>query len=81
MGTGLGKQWVLQTISSVGDGAHSPTRLSLRYVLYYPWAGKAGPDSLQLGFDLLNFDPNDAPNGTLYLDEVLVEEMNIPLIE
>ncbi len=81
MGTGLGKQWVLQTISSVGDGAHSPTRLSLRYVLYYPWPGEAGPDSLQLGFDLLNFDPNDAPNGTLYLDEVLVEEMNIPVIE
>jgi len=81
MGTGLGKQWVVQTISSVGDGAHSPTRSSLRYSLYYPWLGETGPDSLLLGFDLLNFDPNDAANGTLYLDEVVVEEMNISLIE
>lgn len=81
MGTRSGNRWVIQTISSVGDGEYSPGRSPLRYTLYYPWSGGAAPDSLQLGFDLLNFDSNDVATGTIYLDEVLVEEMDLPLIE
>jgi hypothetical protein len=81
MSTEVGGQCVVQTITSVGDGAHSPGRSPLTYTLYYPWQGEDGPTGLQLAFDLVNFDPHDAATGTVYLEEVLVEQVNLPLVE
>lgn len=53
---------------SKGDGAFSPTLAGTDYAMWFV----PSPDSLgfQLAFEMLNFDPRDAADGILDLDEV-----------
>ena len=59
----------------------SPTPAGRTYDLYfYPPQSLVGTeaDSILAAFDMLNFDPLDAPNGALLLYSVLVESIDVP---
>lgn len=69
-------------ISTVGDGSYAPTPAGRTYEMYFvpPESCLGKPedqDDLILSFDILNFDPQDAANGSLMLDSVVVDA--IPL--
>jgi hypothetical protein len=69
-------------VSSCGDGSYAPTPEGRTYEMYFlpPESCLGKPedqDDLMLSFDILNFDPEDAADGSLLLDSVAVEA--IPL--
>ncbi len=69
-------------VSSAGDGSYAPTPEGRTYEMYFvpPESCVGKPedqDDLILSFDILNFDPADAPDGSLMLDGVVVDA--IPL--
>jgi hypothetical protein len=61
------------TIESAGDGGASPTPAGTDYDLYF--VPPANDTSIILAFDLLNFNPADAPDALLMLDTVTMERL------
>ncbi len=61
-------------ISSSGDGANSPGTTNMTYdrLYFLPPANCVGEDLL-VSFDVLNFSPDDDPNGSLILDSARIE--------
>jgi hypothetical protein len=59
------------TIESSGNGDSSPTPSGVDYDLYF--VPPSSDPHCSLAFDLLNFNPGDAAEATLSLDNVLVE--------
>jgi hypothetical protein len=73
-------------VSSVGDGSYAPTPEGRTYEMYFvpPESCLGKPedqDDLVLSFDILNFDPNDAANGSLMLDEVAVDAFHFSTLD
>jgi hypothetical protein len=68
----LSKSSIL-VVESKGDGAYSPTPAGADYSMWFV----PSPDSLgfQLAFEMLNFDPRDAANGTFEFDEVELSQV------
>jgi hypothetical protein len=71
--------WTLQQaveldVKSVGSGDYSPTPLGNVYHMFLEPANNGY--YLALSFDLLNFDPTDAADGTVNLDRVTVYRMS-----
>ncbi len=66
-------------VSSAGDGSHAPIPEGwTTYEMYFvpPESALGKPedqDDLILSFDILNFDPSDAADGSLLLDSVVVD--------
>jgi len=65
-------------VSSAGDGSYAPTPDGRTYEMYFvpPESALGKPedqDDLILSFDILNFDPSDAADGSLLLDSVVVD--------
>jgi len=72
---------IVKAISSVSGAEMSPTPAGRTYDLYfYPPQSLVGTesDSILVAFDMLNFDPADAPTGALLLDTVTVESLDVP---
>jgi len=72
---------IVKVINSATGAEMSPTPAGRTYDLYfYPPQSLVGTDadSILTAFDMLNFDPADASNGSLILDSVTVESLNIP---
>jgi hypothetical protein len=63
---------------SAGSGDNSPTQSGRTYSVYFWSSNSAVATNLQCAFDLLNFSPDDAANGTLSLDDVNLETVNLP---
>jgi hypothetical protein len=71
---------VVKSCPSTGNGSNSPSQAGRDYPLYY-WSPTSVPTGdLQCTFDLLNFSPDDAPQGTLSLDDVMIETLGLPCI-
>lgn len=71
----------IKLISSVNGAEMSPSPEGHAYHLYfYPPQSLVGTDAdgIILAFDIMNFDPTDAPTGALMLHSVLVESLNLP---
>jgi hypothetical protein len=69
---------VMEIISS-GTGDLSPATTTRNYSLYfYPPQSMSGGGGMSVAFDLLNFDPNDSASAAIYLDDVTVENFDIP---
>jgi hypothetical protein len=58
-------------IESSGDGGASPSPTGITYDLHF--VPPSSDTNCMLAFDLLNFNPEDAAQATLSLDQVLVE--------
>jgi hypothetical protein len=65
------QQYDVLSIESAGDGAASPDPAGTDYDLYF--APPANYTSVMLAFDLLNFNPFDAPVAEIALDTVTVD--------
>ncbi len=55
-----------------------PTPTPRLYRLYYTLPGGSASGNLIAAFDLLNFDPADAPDGSLQLHNVKIERLDLP---
>ncbi len=68
-------------ISSTGDGANSPGTTNTTYdrLYFLPPANCVGEDLL-ISFDILNFNPDDAPPASLILDHVIIETLSPPVL-
>jgi hypothetical protein len=66
-------------IESSGDGACSPGTTNTTYdgLYFVPPANCVG-EGLIVSFDMLNFSPDDAPNGSLILDRAMIEAFSPP---
>lgn len=66
-------------ISSTGDGADSPHTTSTTYnrLYFLPPANCTGK-GLLVSFDILNFNPEDAPTASLALERALIERLSPP---
>ena len=72
---------IAKVISSVTGAEMSPTSSGYTYDLYfYPPQSLVETEAgaILAAFDMLNFDPLDAPNGALLLDTVTVESLSVP---
>ncbi|MEO8377782.1 MAG: hypothetical protein ABI579_08925 [Candidatus Sumerlaeota bacterium] len=63
-------------ISSAGDGEVSPPIGGRTYSQFF--SQPSGVTQFRLDLDVLNFDPTDAANATLSLDNVVVEALALP---
>jgi hypothetical protein len=65
--------------AGVGDGANSPGTANTRYdrLYFLPPANCLG-GGLIVSFDMLNFSPDDAPNGRLTLERATIEALSPP---
>jgi len=68
-------------ISSTGDGANSPGTTNTTYdrLYFLPPANCVGEDLL-ISFDMLNFNPGDAPTASLILDRAIIETLSPPAL-
>jgi len=68
-------------ISSIGDGANSPGTINTIYdrLYFLPPANCVGEDLL-ISFDILNFNPGDAPTASLILDRAIIETLSPPAL-
>jgi Tol biopolymer transport system component len=66
-------------ISSAGDGANSPGTTTTTYdrLYFLPPANCVG-ENLNVSFDILNFNPYDAPEASLLLDRAVIETIPLP---
>ncbi len=66
-------------ISSAGDGANSPGTTNTTYdrLYFLPPANCVGEDLL-VSFDILHFNPGDAPTASLILDRAIIETLSPP---
>jgi hypothetical protein len=64
--------------TSAGAGDNSPMQTARSYSVYFWSPNSALSGNLQCAFDLLNFSPDDAAHGTLSLDDVKIETVNLP---
>ncbi len=72
---------VIKVISSVNGAEMSPTPEGRTYdVYFYPPQSLVGTeaDSILVAFDILNFDPTDAPTGALMINSARIESMDLP---
>ncbi len=72
---------IVKIVSSVTGAEMSPTLAGRTYDIYfYPPQSLVGTeaDSIIAAFDMLNFDPSDAATGSLMLNSVTVESLNVP---
>ncbi len=67
------------TIDSNGDGGASPAAAGTTYELYF--IPPANDDYCMMAFDLLNFNPSDAPDAELALESVLVERFRLDTLD
>jgi hypothetical protein len=70
------------SVESIGNGGNSPTTTYLPYAkLYFVPPESSVGHGLIVSFDMLNFTPyEDAANGSLLLDEAVIEEMTPPVL-
>jgi hypothetical protein len=66
-----------QVVTSTGWGEWSPSTAPESYRAYYKSRPMGVPVTVER-IDLLNFDPNDAAEATVYLDHVLLEVFDVP---
>ncbi len=66
-------------IASSDDGANSPGTTNTTYdrLYFLPPANCVGEDLL-ISFDILNFNPGDAPTASLILDRAVIESLSPP---
>lgn len=57
-------------ITSAGNGDFSPTSLNRLYTHLFDQP--SGQNQIRTDFDILNFQPDNSPNATLYLDDVML---------
>ncbi len=64
-------------ITSIGDGANSPATTITTYdrLYFLPPANCVG-NGLIVSFDILNFNPEDAPGASLILDRAIIETLS-----
>jgi len=66
-------------ISSSGDGANSPGTTNTTYdQLYFLPSANCVGRGLIVSFDILNFNPDDAPTASLILDRAIIETLELP---
>jgi hypothetical protein len=66
-------------IESVGDGGSSPGTTNTIYDrLYFLLPENCAGEGLIISFDILNFDPSDAADGSLILDSAGIEALASP---
>jgi hypothetical protein len=69
----------IMEILSSGSGDLSPNTSAHDYnVYFYPPQSMTGGNGIGVAFDLLNFDPLDSSSATIYLDNVAVDNFDIP---
>jgi len=66
-------------ITSIGDGANSPGTTNTVYdrLYFLPPASCVG-QNLIVSFDILNFNPEDAAEASLFLDRATIEALPVP---
>jgi hypothetical protein len=66
-------------VESIGEGASSPGTMNTTYdnLYFLPPANCVG-EGLIVSFDMLNFSPDDAADGSLILDRAVIEAFNPP---
>ena len=64
-------------IASIGDGANSPgiTNTTYDQLYFLPPANCVG-EGLIVSFDILNFNPEDAPTASLILDRATIKRLS-----
>jgi hypothetical protein len=68
-------------ITSAGDGTNSPGTTNRTYDrLYFLPPESCTGESLLISFDILNFNPFDAPEASLILDRVTIETLEPPAL-
>ncbi|MBA7476468.1 hypothetical protein ES707_11854 [subsurface metagenome] len=68
-------------IASFGDGANSPSTTNTTYArLYFLPPVNCVGSSLIVSFDILNFNPGDAPTASLILDRAIIETLSPPAL-
>jgi hypothetical protein len=66
-------------ITSAGDGANSPGTTNTTYDrLYFLPPPNCVGEELLVSFDILDFNPNDAPQALLILDRATIETLELP---
>ena len=67
-------------IDSIGDGSCSPYfGKNASYDLYFAPPDSAQSSGMTACFDMLNFYPDNSPDGLLFLDQAVVESASLPL--
>jgi hypothetical protein len=78
------EDWQVSTnivVNSTGNGERSPSTTSLEYELYFypPQEMLSGPpQNMFTAWDILNFDPADAAQATISVDQVVMERLEVP---
>ncbi|MBN1903205.1 hypothetical protein JW926_17930 [Candidatus Sumerlaeota bacterium] len=72
----MGGQADILVVSSEGSGVCAPGTKPRLYDLYFTPNQETG-SALRLAWDIINFNPNDAPQGTLYLDNIIIDRINL----
>lgn len=75
----LGGQADILVISSEGSGICAPGTKPREYNLYFVPNQETG-NSLRFAWDIINFNLNDAPEGTLFLDDLIIERIDLDLL-
>lgn len=76
-----GQVAVKKVVPSQGDGANSPTSAGKDYVVYFEVPPALVGQGLIASLDLLGFDPQDAADNVLTLDQVVIEDVPAPVVE
>jgi hypothetical protein len=66
-------------MTSMGDGANSPSTTNAVYdrLYFLPPASCVGQNMI-VSFDILNFNPEDAAQASLFLDRATIEAFPLP---
>lgn len=65
-------------LDSNGDGGNSPGTTVADYVLYYLSPASSNGAGLVFSFDMINFNSDDSASAEVYLDNLLVETVDLP---
>jgi hypothetical protein len=74
----IGQQADILVVASEGSGVCAPGINPRDYDLYFIPSQSAS--SLRFAWDIINFNPNDAPVATLYLDNLIIERANLDIL-
>jgi hypothetical protein len=66
------------TFNSTPGNDVAPDADGRDYDLYFPTPDSAISDGIYISVDMLNFDPSDKADATIYIEDVFVEEVDIP---
>lgn len=76
-----GQESVLKVVPSLEEGLNSPDTKGRTYRIYFQVPPALAGQPLTFAIDVLDFDSHDAADNALYLDNVAVDEIQLPAVQ